>query len=47
MFSGHEIFCWAVAIGVCSLLFAVILIVDWAWNSAYEKGFQDAMKQKT
>ena len=46
MFSSHEIFCWVVAIGVCSLLFAVILIVDWAWNSAYEKGFQDAMKQK-
>ena len=46
MFSSHEIFCWSIAIGVCVLLISVILIVDWAWNSAYEKGFQDAMKQK-
>ena len=36
---SHEIFCWSWAVGICGLLFTVMLLVDYAWNVAYQKGF--------
>ena len=41
---SHEIFCWSWALGVCGLLFTVMLLVDYAWNVAYQKGFEKGLE---
>ena len=36
---AHDIFCWSWAWGICGLLFIVMMLIDYAWNVAYQKGF--------
>lgn len=46
---SHEIMCWSWALGICGLLFIVMLIVDNAWkhafNLGYEKGVKDTVEE--
>ena len=37
---AHDIFCWSWALGICGLLFVVMMLIDTAWNVAYQKGFE-------
>ena len=37
---SHEVFCWAWAMGICGLLFIIMMLIDTAWNVAYQKGFE-------
>tara|TARA_Y100001973_G_C5206944_1_gene342176 strand:- start:1318 stop:1518 length:201 start_codon:yes stop_codon:yes gene_type:complete len=37
---SNEIFCWSWALGVCGLLFIIMMLIDTAWNVAYQKGFE-------
>ena len=41
---SHEIFCWSLAVVICVLLFTVMLLVDYAWNVAYQKGFDKGLE---
>jgi len=37
---SHEVYCWSWALGICGLLFIVMMLIDNAWNVAYQKGFE-------
>ena len=41
--------CWSWALGICGLLFIVMMIVDNAWkhafNLGYEKGVKDTVEE--
>ena len=41
---AHDIMCWSWALGICGLLFIVMMLIDYAWNSAYKKGYGDCLK---
>ena len=36
--------CWSWAIGICGLLFTVMMLVDYAWNVAYQRGFKSGIE---
>ena len=41
---AHDIMCWSWAIGICGLLFTVMMLVDYAWNVAYQRGFKSGIE---
>jgi hypothetical protein len=36
---SHDIMCWSISIGICGLLFLVMILIDMAWNSAFKVGY--------
>ena len=43
---SHDVFCWSWAMGICGLLLVIMLLVDYAWNAAYKKGYSDCLRDK-
>ena len=47
--NAHEIFCWSWALGICSTLFVIMLLISGNWDNGfakgYEKGFEEGQKK--
>ena len=43
---SHEIYCWSWAVSFVLGCFVIMMMIDTAWNSAYRKGWNDAMENK-
>ncbi len=37
---SHDIYCWGVALVVCSGCLLFMLIIDMYWTKAYKKGYE-------
>ncbi len=42
---SHEVYCWSWALGICSGLLIIMMMIDSAWNVAYKQGFEDGFNE--
>ncbi len=41
---SHEIMCWSWALGICLLLFVVMILIATNWDNGFKKGYEQGVK---
>ncbi len=42
--SSHDFFCLMFALSVCFVAVGFVVVIGYFWDSAYRKGYEDAIK---